>query len=139
LKKNPYEIETFISIADFPRVITKQYALDALAIINNKLNALKIETLRTKGHYLNAIKNEITKFEGFKKFIQGKLTKIHDEEFVKLVGKKPEVSKVFETPEKPKKTKDTKDAKNTEKPKKTRKKKSVVETVKEVFTESSED
>jgi hypothetical protein len=60
LKKNPYEIETFISIADFPRVITKQYALDALAIINNKLNALKIETLRTKGHYLNAIKNEIT-------------------------------------------------------------------------------
>ena len=143
MKRNPYQIQSFISVADFPAKITKPYAHDALKIIEEEINSAKVKTIRAEGEYLKAIQEQVEKFERFKKFIQGKLKELNDAEFKKLTGKAPEASKVVdnagnekdaiaevadepETPvEKPKKQ-----------PRKKKTSKTVVEKVKDVFSEN---
>ena len=142
MKKSPYEIETFKSVADFPRVITKPYAKEALEIIERKISRLKVEKINYKNNkdFVNTIDKEIKKFEGFKTFIGKKLKEILDAEFEKLTGSKKsketkvetkvETVETVEIVEKPKdtedteETKETKESKESKKIKKTRRKKS---------------
>ena len=135
MKKHPYEIQTFLSVGDFPKIITKAYAIDAIEIIDDKLRALKIESLKASGMYADKIQKEIEKFQGFKKFIGDKLSDIYTEEFQKLTGKKPQSTTKKETK---KETKETKEVK----PKRTRKskkdtKKSIIDEVKDIFSENT--
>ena len=114
MKKSPYEIETFKSVADFPRIITKPYAKEALEIIERKISRLKVEKInhRNNKDFVNAIDKEIEKFEGFKDFISKKLKEILDVEFEKLTG-----SKKVEEPKESKKTKKTRRKKSEDKDK----------------------
>ena len=147
MKRNPYQIQSFISVADFPAKITKPYAHDALKIIEEEINSAKVKTIRAKGEYLKAMQEQVEKFERFKKFIQGKLKELNDAEFKKLTGKAPEVSKVADVAnvadvaDEPEVADETEVAEAPiEKPKKrSRKKKTsktVVEKVKDVFSEN---
>jgi hypothetical protein len=137
MKKNPYQIQSFLSVGDFPAKITKAYAYDALKIIQEEINSSKIQIIKADGEYLKAMQANVEKFERFKKFIQSKLKIILDEEFTKLTGVSKTVEDTVEDT-----VKDTEKVKKkvNEKPKKqTRKKKTtetVVEKVKEVFTNS---
>ena len=97
MKKSPYEIETFRSVADFPR-ITKKYAEDALEIINRKISRLKVEKIGYKNapEFVKNTEREIQKFEGFKSFVEKKLKEFLDSEFQKLTGSKKSETKVEE-------------------------------------------
>ena len=136
--KNQYEIENFKSVAEFPKIITAGYAKEAMEIIDRKTKALKIETLKGTGMYLDALNKEIAKFEGFKKFIGSKIQELNDKEFERLTGKKIQGGKPQE-PQEAQKTQEDK-PKKTRKPRKTNKdskKKSIIDEVKDIFSENT--
>jgi hypothetical protein len=129
--KNPYEIESFKGVFDFPKRINKKYAKEALSIIERKIQQLKVDKLNAKIEGAKKhLESEIEKFEGFKSFVEKKLKEILDAEFEKLTGSKVKVEakvevkvETVEEPEETEETEETEEPKKTKKTRRTRRKK----------------